>query len=179
METQLTPPASPPPVAFTGCCPPFDPTPWIDARVVWRDKPFVKAHVHCLFHIPLDMGSKMKRADQQIQAAQAAPPRRLMLSDETSPWGSELFIEVTRAVPEATMTTLSGTFLTKVYEGPYRDTGKWADDMRRTVSGQRLELDKLYFGYTTCPRCARAYGKNYVIVFARLKGPLPTASGLA
>jgi hypothetical protein len=30
------------------------------------------------------------------------------------------------------MTTLSGTFLTKVYEGPYRDAGKWAADMQRT-----------------------------------------------
>jgi len=32
----------------------------------------------------------------------------------------------------------------------------------------RCPLDKLYFGYTTCPSCAKAYGKNYVVLFAKV-----------
>ncbi len=174
MEPQLTAHASPP-LTSTGCCPRFDPAPWVDQQVVWHDKPFVTDHVHCLFHIPIDMSSTVKRNDQWIRAAQAAPAQPLMLSDDVSPWGADLYIEVTGPVPNARMTTLSGTFLTKVYEGRYSQAGKWAADMRRTVSEKRLELDKLYFGYTTCPRCAKAYGKNYVIAFARLKTATPAA----
>jgi hypothetical protein len=29
-------------------------------------------------------------------------------------------------------------------------------------------LKKLYFSYTTCPACAKAYGKNYVVLFAQV-----------
>ena len=175
MEAQLTPHAGPSQAAPTGCCPPFDPAPWVDQQIVWRDKPFVTDHVHCLFHIPLDMTSRVKRNDELIRAAQAAPAHPLMLSDDVSPWGAELYIEVTKPVPNARMTQLSGTFFTSVYEGPYRDAGKWVADMRRALNERQLELEKLYFGYTTCPRCAKAYGKNYVIVFAQLKSAMPPA----
>jgi len=27
---------------------------------------------------------------------------------------------------------------------------------------------KLYFFYTTCPRCAQKYGKNYVVILAQV-----------
>jgi hypothetical protein len=28
--------------------------------------------------------------------------------------------------------------------------------------------DKIYLGYTACPKCAKAYGKNDVVLFAKL-----------
>jgi hypothetical protein len=93
-----------------------------------------------------------------------------MLSDETSRWGSDLYIDVTRPVPGLDMATMSGTFLTKVYDGPFRDAGKWAEDMRRYVAAKGRRLEKLYFAYTTCPSCAKAYGHNYVVLFARVDG---------
>ncbi len=156
--------------AFTGCCPPFDPSTWNEREVVWRDRPFVKEHVTSLFHIPLNMGRKIVRAVEKIDAAQAEPAQRLMLSDETSPWGSDLYIDVTKAVPGTEMTTLSGTFLTKVYDGPFRDAPRWAEDMKRYVAGKGRTVRKIYFAYTTCPNCAKAYGHNYVVVFAQVDG---------
>lgn len=33
--------------------------------------------------------------------------------------------------------------------------------------GEGLHLDTLYFFYTTCPRCAKAHGHNYVVGVAR------------
>lgn len=91
-----------------------------------------------------------------------------MLCDDSSPWHMEVLIAVSRPVPGAQMTLMSGTFLTKVYEGPYRRAGKWAADMRRHVASKGRELEKLYFAYTTCPACAKAYGKNYVVAFAQV-----------
>jgi hypothetical protein len=152
----------------TGCCPPFTPSSWDGLEVEWRDKLFVKEHVHSLFHIPLDMGRRITRAKAKIDAVGASPRQPLMLSDETSPWGSELYVEVTRPVPHANMIALSGTFLTKVFDGPFRDAPKWAEAMKRRVADAGRELRKLYFAYTTCPACAKAYGHNYVVAFAEV-----------
>ncbi|MHC1707784.1 MAG: hydrolase [Bacteroidales bacterium] len=36
--------------------------------------------------------------------------------------------------------------------------------MSRNLSGMTNYLQKkTYFYYTTCPKCAKAYGKNYVV----------------
>jgi len=66
------------------------------------------------------------------------------------------------------MAKLSGKFLTKVFEGPYQNAGKWAVEMKDYVASKGKELKKLYFSYTTCPKCAKAYGKNYVVLFAQI-----------
>ena len=153
----------------TGCCPRFDPTPWEGTLLVWDEKPFLKDHVTCLFHVPLNMGRRITKDLAMIEAAHARTAQPLMLSDEKSPWGADIYIDVKSAVPGATMSKLSGTFLTKVFEGPFRDAGKWAQEMRSFVTSKGQALERLYFGYTTCPACARAYGKNYVILFAKLR----------
>lgn len=166
MQTTTT--TEPEKVSPTGCCPPVDPSTWSDGEVVWRDHLFVKEHVTSLFHIPLNMGAKIVRAKAKIDAAGAEPSHPLMLSDEKSPWGADLFIDVSKPVPGAEMATLSGTFLTKVYDGPFSDAGKWAEDMKRHVESTGHTMQKLYFAYTTCPRCAKAYGHNYVVLFAKV-----------
>lgn len=152
----------------TGCCPPFDPEPWQDKEIVWDNKQFVKDRVICFFHIPLNFGGKVVKNMELIKAGDAASPYQLMLTDECSLWAMDMYIDVTKDVPGAKMASLSGTFLTKVFEGPYKDTGKWAVEMASYVQGKGRELKKIYFSYTTCPRCAKAYGKNYVILFAQV-----------
>lgn len=161
---------------LTGCCTPFDPAPWRDATVSWKDHRFVHDHVHSFLHVPLDMGRKVTRNKALIDAVDASPEHPLMLCDERSPWGSEIYIEVEKDVPGAEMTTMSGTFRTRVYDGPFSEVGRWAADTRAWVEGQGQEVDRLYFAYTTCPRCAKAYGHNWVVVFARVSPePSPEA----
>lgn len=152
----------------TGCCPPFDPTPWQDREITWKDEPFVLDHVRCVFYVPLGMGKHMRKDQALIETAGATPAVPLVLTDETSPWSAALFIRAAKHVPGACMTTLSGTFLTRVYEGPYRDAPRWAANMQSFVASRGKKLEKLYFAYTTCPACAKAYGKNYVILFAKI-----------
>ena len=158
----------------TGCCPPSQPAEWQDRQVAWHDHPFVKEHVLSLFHVPLNMGRVVVRAKEKIDAVGASPEHPLMLSDETSLWGSDLYVDVTRPVPGATMATLSGRFLTRVYDGPFGDVPQWIEDMKTHVAKKGEHLDKLYFAYTTCPKCAKVYGHNYVVVFARV-GEAPEA----
>ena len=153
----------------TGCCEPFNPEPWQDKGITWQDKLFVKDHVHQFFHIPLNMGKKIVKNMALIQKAGARAPYQLMLTDEKSLWGADIYIDVARDVSGAQMAKLSGTFLTKVFEGPYQNAGKWVVEMKEYVKSKGEELKKLYFSYTTCPRCAKAYGKNYVVLFAQIK----------
>lgn len=153
----------------TGCCDPFDPEPWQEKEVVWKDKIFVKDHVVSFLHIPLNMGNRVVRNMGLIEKANAKAPQQLMLTDEKSLWGADIYINVSGDVPGAAMAALSGTFLTKVFEGPYKDAGKWAQEMKAYVEGKGKELKKMYFSYTTCPKCAKAYGKNYVVLFAQIK----------
>lgn len=150
------------------CCPPFDPEPWQDREIIWDKKLFVKDHVTCFLHIPLNVSYKIVKNIRAIEAAGAFDPELFMLSEESSAWGSEMYLSVDRPVPGAKMAEFSGTFLTKVFEGPYRETPKWYRAMEEYVKSKGKTLKKIYFRYTTCPRCARAYGKNYVVLFAQI-----------
>ncbi len=156
------------PIKHTGCCDPFNPEPWQDKEIIWDKKLFVKDRVTSLFHIPLNMGGKVVKNMNLIKAVQAGSPYQLMLFDENSLWGCDIYIVATKDVPGAKMAQISGKFLTKVFEGPYKNAGIWAKEMQEYVKGQGQTMKKLYFSYTTCPKCAKAYGKNYVILFAQI-----------
>ncbi len=150
------------------CCPRFDPEPWDGKEIRWQDKRFVKDRVTSFLHIPLNFGAVMKRNMSRIEAADAASDTNVILSDENSLWGADVYIEVTKEVPGADMANISGVFLCKVFEGPYRNMRQWIGEMKDYVRSQGKDLQKLYYFYTTCPKCAKKYGKNYVAILARI-----------
>jgi hypothetical protein len=152
----------------TGCCEPFNPEPWQGKEIAWKNKIFVKDHITSFLHIPLNMGKKVIKNMELIEKANAKAPQQLMLTDEKSSWGADIYIDVSKDVPGAKMATLSGAFLTKVFEGSYQNVGKWAQEMKKYVENKGRKLKKLYFSYTTCPKCAKVYGKNYVVLFAQI-----------
>ena len=150
------------------CCPPFQPEPWDEREVTWLDRPFVKDRVRSFLHIPLNFASVMKRNMAKIEAAGAKPEEMIVIADENSLWGADVYIDVSADVPDARMATISGTFLAKVFEGPYKNIRKWIAEMGQYVKSQGKDRKKLYFYYTTCPRCAKKYGKNYVVLLAEV-----------
>ena len=152
----------------TGCCERFDPTPWRDALVHWTDKPFLTAEVPALYHVPIGVGRVASEASAAIKAAKAEPPEQLMLADETSPWKTRLLIAVTGEVPGWPITRLSGTFFTKVFDGPFRKVGGWLRETAREAKLRGHAVETMYEAWTTCPSCAKAYGHNYVVVLAKL-----------
>jgi len=152
----------------TGCCKPFNPKPWHKKTKVFKNKLFVKAHVTSFFHIPLNFGSVMKKTMDAIFDAKAQSKIPLMLSDEKSLWGSDLYIAVKKKVPGLENVRLSGTFLTKVYEGGYKEMGNWIKDMQEYVASKKKKIKNLYFFYTMCPSCAKAYGQNYTVLVAKV-----------
>jgi hypothetical protein len=152
----------------TGCCPRFNPEPWDEKEITFQDKLFVKDHVKSFLHIPINFGKVMIRNMEKIQKVSALALEQIVLSDEKSMWSSDIYIAVTKDVPEAEMVRLSGTFLCKTFEGPYKDVHKWMEQMKVYVKSKAREMKKMYFYYTTCPKCAKVYGKNYVVILAKV-----------
>jgi len=152
----------------TGCCPRFNPEPWQEKEITFKDKLFLKDSVRSILHIPINFSSVMVKNMQKITAADALSAEPLLLSDEKSMWKSDLYIAVAKEVPDAEMVKLSGIFLTKVFEGPYSATSKWVRAMNDFIKSRGKEMKKLYFFYTTCPRCAKVYGKNYTVILAQV-----------
>jgi len=150
------------------CCPRFHPDPWDEKEITWENKRFVKDRVRSLFHIPLNFTAVMKKNVALIESPDAKASEMIVLSDENSLWGADVYISVTRDVANAEMATLSGTFLAKVFEGPYKNMGKWMKEMKAFVKSKGKDWKTIYFYYTTCPNCAKIYGKNYVVLLAQV-----------
>ena len=150
------------------CCPRFDPQPWDGSEFTWTDRRFVQDRVTSFLHLPLNYGAVMTRNVGPIQAANAFPTPVVILTDENSRWGADVYIEVTRDIPGLKMATISGAFLSRVFEGPYRNVRQWRSEMEEYVRAKGKVSRKLYFFYTTCPKCAKKYGRNYVAILAQV-----------
>jgi hypothetical protein len=151
------------------CCPKFDPAPWDDKTFEWNNKLFIKDKVFTIFYMPLNFGKVMKRLNEKVKKAGAVMLDWLCLSDHTSKWNMDVYLAVDKEVPGAENTTMSGKFLSKVYEGDFKETGKWCKDFESYAAGKNLKIKKLYMWYTTCPKCAKKYGKNYVAIVAQVE----------
>lgn len=154
----------------TGCCPRFNPEGWDAQELHFKDKRFVKATTRSIFHIPINMGSVFPDTFSAIEKADAKDADDfIVLSHDPSAWTSEHLFSVSKDVPGQNMMHLSGDYLTRVFEGPYKDILKWKKAMESFVKGKGKEIQQTYFFYTTCPKCAKYYGKNYVVVVAEVQ----------
>jgi len=151
------------------CCPKFEPEPWDDKLFEWDNKKFIKDKVCTLFYMPMNFGSVMKRLDKTIRNAGATMPDYLCLSDHTSKWNMDIYLAVDNEIAGASNVALSGKYFSKVYEGPFKDSGKWCKDFEAVAKSKGLNIKKWYMWYTTCPKCAKKYGKNYVVVVGKVE----------
>lgn len=148
----------------TNCCPRFKPEGWDDQELHFKDKLFVKAKTRSIFHIPINMGSVYPKMFAAIEKAHAmSEDDFIVLSYDPSPWTSEHYFSVIKDVPGQEKAHLTGDYLTKVFEGPYKNAPKWQKEMEQLVASKGKQVKKTYFFYTTCPKCAKYYGKNYLV----------------
>lgn len=151
------------------CCPKFNPVHWDEKTFIWKNKKFIKDKIFTIFHIPINFGSVMTRLMKKIDSAKAKCVDYIGLSDHTSKWNMNIYLAVDKNIPQADNVTISGKFFSKVYEGPFKDTGKWCKDFEEYAKKKRYNVKKQYMWYTTCPKCAKKYGKNYVVIIAEVK----------
>lgn len=154
----------------TNCCPRFKSEGWDEQYLHFKDKPFVKAKTRSIFHIPINMGSVFPRILSSIKEAGAmSEDNFIVLSHDPSAWTAEHYFSVNKDVPGQEMVHLTGDYLTKVFEGPYKDAPRWEKEMETYANSKGRQLKKTFFFYTTCPKCAKFYGKNYIVAVSEIQ----------
>ncbi len=152
----------------TNCCPRFKSEGWDEAELYFKDKLFVKAKTWSIFHMPMNIGTVFPQTFSAIEDVEAfSADDYIVMSYDPSAWRGEHFFSVTKEVPNQEMVKLSGDFITKVFEGPYKNVPKWEKEMKSFVESKGKESKKIYYFYTTCPKCAKYYGENYVVAVAQ------------
>jgi hypothetical protein len=150
------------------CCPKFDPEPWDGKILEWDNKKFIKDKVFTLFYMPVNFGAVITRMTGRVEKSGAQVLDWLNLADHTSKWNMDLYLAVDKEVSGAENVTLSGKYLSKVYEGDFSKTGEWCKDFKEYAKGKNLDIKKWFMWYTTCPKCAKKYGKNYVVIIGKV-----------
>ena len=150
------------------CCPKFDPAPWDGKVLEWGNKKFIKGKVFTLFFVPVNFGSVIVKLMAKVKDAGGGTPENLCLSDHTSKWNMDLYLAVDKEIPEAENVVLSGRFFSKVYEGDFKETGEWCRDFENIAKERGMKIEKWYMWYTTCPKCAKKYGKNYTVIVGKI-----------
>lgn len=153
------------------CCPKFNPKPWDGKVFKWKNKRFVKARVFTLFYMPINFGSVISKAFKRLDEAGAKSHEWMGLSDHTSPWNMDLYLAVNKKIPGMENAVMNGTYYSKVYEGDFKDTGKWCGDYAELAKAKGFTTGRLFMWYTTCPKCAKKYGRNYVVILSEVKKP--------
>ncbi|MDO8308181.1 MAG: hypothetical protein Q7V58_07470 [Actinomycetota bacterium] len=154
----------------TDCCAVPDVAGWDRRTVVFAGQPFIRRTTRNVLHVPVNMARTMSALQTDAQRGGVLPETShvLVLSRDLSPWRAEHLMAVTGPVEGADNVELSGTFASRVFEGPFRNAGSWDRDVREYAESLGADPHEVYFFYTTCPACAKHYSKNYVIALARI-----------
>ncbi len=153
------------------CCPKFHPERWDEKTFNWKNKLFIKESVPTLFHMPFPpmIGKRLTKMTKLAEDAKKMDENlenTLVLFTDPSPFKSEIYLSVTGNVPEANNTALSGTFIAKVFDGPYNSVPKHIKVMDEYLAKQNKKAKKYYVHYAYCPGCAKKFGHNHMILFA-------------
>jgi hypothetical protein len=155
------------------CCPKFNPEKWDGKTQVWNNKAFIKETMPTLCHMPFPatINKKVTRLCQLSEEAkmvEADIENTLLLFRDPSAFKSEIYLSVTGNVAGADNAAISGTFMSKVFAGPYKDVPKFIKQMNEYLAAQGKKAKDYYIHYAYCPKCAKKYGDNYMIIFAQV-----------
>jgi hypothetical protein len=159
------------------CCSKFNPKKWDEKTFVWKNKYFITESIPQLFHIPFfpTIGKKITKMMNLATNSKKIGTKKeevLILFQDPSPFKSNIYLSVTGEVLNANNVKLSGTFVAKVYDGGYNMIPKFVKQMNEYLAkkGEKISKDEDYYiHYAYCPKCAKKYGNNYMILFAKIK----------
>jgi len=153
------------------CCPEFEPGKWDKKTFEWKNKLFIRETMRTFFHIPFppSIGKKVTKMHELAQKAGATIPDltdALILFRDPSAFRSEIYYAVTKEVDGANNTTVTGSFVTSVYDGPFNKVPVFIKEMGKFLEERGQTAKDYYVHYAYCPKCAKKYNHNYMIIFA-------------
>lgn len=155
------------------CCPKFSPEKWDEKTHNWDNKHFIKETIPTLFHMPFPpmIGKKITKMWRLAEESKTAPPNSedvLVLFYDPNAFRSELYLSVNSNTPKADNVKISGTFISKVFDGPYNAIPKFLKEMDEFLAKKDKKSKKYYVHYAYCPKCAKEHKHNYMIIFAQV-----------
>jgi hypothetical protein len=150
------------------CCPRLNVEKWNNKELIWTNKKFIVGKVKTFMFIPLNFGGTITKLMKLVEKSNVKLDDNLCLSDHTTKWNMDILLAVDKNVEGANNITLNGKFYSKVYEGNFKDTNIWCDDFKNEMDKKGYKIKKWYMWYTTCPKCAKKYGKNYTVIIAEI-----------
>lgn len=155
------------------CCPEFDVAKWDKKTFAWESKLFLMESIPTFLHIPFPpmIGKKTMKMHTMAEKAGVTIPDlsdALILFRDPTPFKSEIYYAVTKEVDGANNTTISGTFMARVFDGPYNAVPRFLKEMEQYLKESDKSAQDYYIHYAYCPKCAKKSGHNYMILFARV-----------
>lgn len=150
------------------CCPKLKVSDWDDKMLNWQNKNFVVGKVRTFFYMPVNFGKVITKLINLVTAEGGELEQNLCLSDHLSIKQMNILLAVNKKINGVENITLTGKFYSKVYEGPFKDTGRWCANFEKVLASKKLTMEKMYMWYTTCPKCAKKYGHNYTVIIAKV-----------
>lgn len=155
------------------CCPEFDVSKWDKKREVWENRLFIRETMPTLFHMPFPstIGKKITGMYGLVDKADAHLADKtdtLILFRDPSAFRSEIYYSVSKKVGDAVNSEISGTFVSRVFDGKYNEIPKFIKEMNRYLNESGESAKDYYIHYAYCPLCARKYGHNYITLFAKI-----------
>lgn len=106
-----------------------------------------------------------------VERSRAAAPDKtdtLILFRDPSAFRSEIYVAVEKEVPAEANVTISGDFISRVFDGGYNDIPGFIKIMDQSLGEIGKKAKDYYVHYAYCPKCAKKFGHNYMIFFARV-----------
>lgn len=155
------------------CCPTFNPEKWDEKTFDWDNKPFIEESVPSFLHIPSKKMlekkiTKMMKLAEEANAIAMDETDVLLLFRDPHAFKSNIYLSVTQPVANANNIVLSGKFMAKVYDGPFKAVPKFLKKMDAYLKNKQKQSKDYYVHYAYCPKCAEERGHNYMILFAEL-----------
>ncbi|MDD4412054.1 MAG: hypothetical protein PHR00_00135 [Patescibacteria group bacterium] len=155
------------------CCPEFKPEKWDKKTLNWDKKKFIKDSMPEFFHIPFPfmIGKKITRMWGAIEQNGADSPDKedtLILFHDPTPFKGEIYISVEKDVPTENNIVISGNFVSRVFDGGYNAIPKFIKVMDSYLAETGKKAKDYYIHYAYCPKCAKKFGNNYMILFAQI-----------
>ena len=155
------------------CCPKFNVEKWDKKTFSWENKKFIKDTMLEFFHIPFPstIGKKITRMWKSVEQAEASAPNKeetLILFRDPTPFRGEIYIAVEKNVPKENNVVISGNFVSRVFDGGYNAIPKFVKEMEEYLAETGKKAKDYYIHYAYCPKCAKKFGHNYMILFAKI-----------
>gem|GEM_PF-227136 len=158
------------PRAKDQCCKDIDLGKWHLKKVKWRRKPFYVVRYGTFFHIPLGIGKAMTDGMSAVTKKYHTAYPELWLSKDTGMFSAKMMFAVDRAsTSDPEIEELTGTFVSRGFQGPYSQIGNFVRVFREQVMQKYGKKPmELYFWYANCPKCAKKQGGPKTVIFGRI-----------